>query len=200
MARQAERKAAHRAAILDAAEELLAISGEVVAIEAIAARAGLAKGTVYNHFADKDALLRAVARRVREAAAARVAAAVSDLYDAPSRIACGMNVYLALARDDPHRGAILVRLVQDAIDPGAPLNAALLSEIERGNARGEFDARPPHAGVAAVLAMLHAAMSLLMGSESRPPNADAAHAMVRLVLMALTGGTGPRSLGDPASL
>ena len=187
MARQAERKAANRTAILDAAEKLLAKSGEDVPIEVIADQAGLAKGTIYNHFADKDALLRAVARRVREAAAARVATAIAGIEDAPGRIACGMNVYLELARDEPQRGAILVQLIQDAINPAAPINASLLHEIERGNARGELDVYPARAGVVTVLALVQMAMILAMGG-SRPPDADAANALVRFATAALSDG------------
>lgn len=183
--RQSERKAAHRAAILDAAELLLSQAGDDVSVEAIAHRAGLAKGTVYNHFADKEALLRAVARRVREAAAARVADVVRDIQVAPARLAAGMNVYLDLARDDPQRGAILVRIIQDSTNPGAPINAALLAEIERGIARGELDALPASAGVAAVLALVQAAMALVLGTGGCPPDLGAARAMVGLAVKAL---------------
>ena len=38
--------------------------GGLASIEAIAAEAGLTKGAVYHHFADRGELLRAVARRV----------------------------------------------------------------------------------------------------------------------------------------
>lgn len=186
MARQAERKAAHRMAILDAAEQLLARSGDDVSIEAVAHRAGLAKGTIYNHFANKDALLRAVARRVREVAAEKVTVAVNGIEDAPSRLAAGIGVYLALARDDPDRGAILARLIQEAIDPAAPINATLLAELERGNARGDLDAHPARAGVTMVLAVVQAAMMTAMGRDGRLPDAEAAEALAKFVTVALT--------------
>lgn len=188
MARQAERKVAHRTAILDAAEQLMARSGDDVSVEAIADRAGLAKGTVYNHFANKDALMRAVARRVREAVATKVAAAVNQIDDAPGRLAAGMDVYLALAREDPDRGAILVQLIQDSIDPGSPINAALLAEIERGNARGELEAKPVHAAVTLVLAIVQAAMITAMGNGSRPPDLHAAKVLVQFAIVALSAG------------
>jgi AcrR family transcriptional regulator len=51
--------------LLDAAERVLSgPGGGLVSIEAIAAEAGLTKGAVYHHFADRAELLRAVARRV----------------------------------------------------------------------------------------------------------------------------------------
>lgn len=185
--KQSDRKAAHRAAILDAAEILLAQCGEGASIEAIADRAGLAKGTVYNHFADKDALLAAVALRVRKAAAAKVAEVVSQIEDAPSRVAAGMNVYLCLARNDPNRGAILARIIQESVDPSAPINAALMSEIERGIARGEFHAHPARAGVATVLALVQAAMTFVIGSSYRARDNEAAAALLDHAIYALTG-------------
>lgn len=185
--KQSERKAAHRAAILDAAEILLAQCGDGVAIEAIADRAGLAKGTVYNHFADKDALLVAVAMRVREAAALQVAEVVRNIEDAPSRVVAGMNVYLTLAQENPNRGAILARLIQDAINPSASINAALLSEIERGNDRGEFHAHPARAGVATVLALVQASMIFAIGSAHQAPDNEAASALLQHAISALTG-------------
>ena len=51
--------------LVDAAVRLLSRPGSgLISIEAIAAEAGLTKGAVYHHFADRAELLRAVARRV----------------------------------------------------------------------------------------------------------------------------------------
>lgn len=186
MSRQAERKAAHRAAILDAAEQLLAAAGSVVSVEEIAERAGVAKGTVYNHFANKDAVLRAVARQVREAAAAEVAAAVDGISDSRARLAAGIGVYLALARDDPDRGAILVRIIGEAVDPSAPLNAALLAELNRGNQRGELDAHPPRAAALFVLATVQAAMTMMIDRPGRPADHAAGRALTGFAIRALS--------------
>ncbi|MBX3161174.1 MAG: TetR/AcrR family transcriptional regulator [Deltaproteobacteria bacterium] len=50
-----------RAAILDAAEELIADRGlEGTALAQIAAKAGVAVGTLYNYFDDRDAMVRAL--------------------------------------------------------------------------------------------------------------------------------------------
>lgn len=56
-----------REAILDAATELLAERGYGrTTVQAIAERAECAAGTVYNHFLDKEDLLRALLERLRE--------------------------------------------------------------------------------------------------------------------------------------
>ena len=50
-----------RAAILDAAEELIAERGlQATALAQIAAKGGVAVGTLYNYFEDRDALVRAL--------------------------------------------------------------------------------------------------------------------------------------------
>lgn len=61
------RSEATRARLLDAAEALLAAAGvEACTVPAIAERAGVAVGSVYRRFPDKDALLRAVHDRFFE--------------------------------------------------------------------------------------------------------------------------------------
>lgn len=74
--RQAEAK---RAVILDAAEELFVSSGyELTSVDAIAARAGVSKRTVYDHFGDKLSLFRSVLRRVDDAMLATVRTAIEQ--------------------------------------------------------------------------------------------------------------------------
>ena len=74
--RQAETK---RAVILDAAEELFVSSGyELTSVDAIAARAGVSKRTVYDHFGDKLSLFRSVLRRVDDAMLTTVRTAIEQ--------------------------------------------------------------------------------------------------------------------------
>src|SRR5919206_3781985 len=68
---------ATRDAILAAAEQAFAADGPRARMESIAERAGIAVGTLYNHFEDRDALWKALGRSRREALLARVDAALA---------------------------------------------------------------------------------------------------------------------------
>jgi len=66
-----------RAAILDAAEELIATRGLAGApLVQIARRAGIAVGTLYNYFTDRDAMLRALFETRRATLRPQVRAAI----------------------------------------------------------------------------------------------------------------------------
>ena len=63
-----------RSGILDAAAELVADGGpRAVTMAAVARRAAVAKATVYNHFRDRDELLRALLACRARASASRTA-------------------------------------------------------------------------------------------------------------------------------
>ncbi|WP_433257365.1 TetR/AcrR family transcriptional regulator [Streptosporangium sp. CA-135522] len=71
-----------RAAILEAAVKVFAQEGYAQAgVDTIAAIAGVAKPTVYNHFGDKEALFRTVMRDGAERTAAKIVAAFATLPD-----------------------------------------------------------------------------------------------------------------------
>ncbi|MFI6306646.1 TetR/AcrR family transcriptional regulator [Amycolatopsis thailandensis] len=73
---QAETK---RAAILDAAEALFVSDGyELTSVDAISARAGVSKRTVYDHFGDKQTLFRGVLGRANDAVVATVRKAIDE--------------------------------------------------------------------------------------------------------------------------
>lgn len=73
---QAEAK---QAAILDAAEVLFVSDGyELTSVDAISARAGVSKRTVYDHFGDKQTLFRSVLGRANDAVVATVRKAIDE--------------------------------------------------------------------------------------------------------------------------
>lgn len=81
----------NRQAIVDAAGELFGEQGETAQMEEIAAHAGLGVGTVYRHFADKQALVAAIVAQRFEAATelAREAEQRADAGEAFERLLYG---------------------------------------------------------------------------------------------------------------
>jgi AcrR family transcriptional regulator len=70
---QAERREATRAALIAAARELFAARGfTAVGTEEIVQRAGVTRGALYHHFADKHDLFRAVYERVEQELTERI--------------------------------------------------------------------------------------------------------------------------------
>jgi AcrR family transcriptional regulator len=89
----------NRESVLDAASELFAQRGDAVQMDEIAERAGLGVGTLYRHFADKQALLAAIIGRRFETmtALARTAEEVDDPWAAFEALLFG---YLEAAQTD----------------------------------------------------------------------------------------------------
>lgn len=81
--RQRAREAASEA-LLEAAEEVAAQRGlEAASIAAIAERAGVAVGTIYNYFPDRDALIAALFKWRRYQLLPRIAAASTQYQELP---------------------------------------------------------------------------------------------------------------------
>jgi AcrR family transcriptional regulator len=98
-----------RAELLDATAQLLSSTGDAdqVSIRAVAAACGVTPPSVYRHFPDKDALLRAAANeqfRVFRRHLADAAAAGTDPFDALRRMG---RAYLTFAREQPGHYAVL---------------------------------------------------------------------------------------------
>jgi AcrR family transcriptional regulator len=101
---QAERSAATRGALLKAARELFARDGyAATGREAIVERAGVTRGAMYHHFADKEALFRAVFEELEAEVMATVAeAAMADpalAEDPLGQLRVGSLAYLDHALD-----------------------------------------------------------------------------------------------------
>jgi AcrR family transcriptional regulator len=109
MVRQSERSGATIGAVLDAARKLFAAQGfEATSIDAIAARAGVAKGAVYHHFASKDDVFAQVFEAASAELAAQIPAEARKGKDPLDRIARGTLKYLTGISGPPYRRILLI--------------------------------------------------------------------------------------------
>ncbi|MFT3811603.1 MAG: helix-turn-helix domain-containing protein [Micropepsaceae bacterium] len=137
--RHERRRTRNRDAILSAAEALFGERGiEAVSIDEIALAADLAKGTVYNHFADKDALAAEIAAQTRADGEARVTEVNAGVADPVRRTIRGMLVFARFAWERPERARAMMRLNASAADPDAPINAGVRADVELGLSNDAF--------------------------------------------------------------
>lgn len=140
-------------AILSAAEDVFASDGLSARMESIAAHAGVAVGTLYNHFEDRRALVAALVRSRREALLSRLDAALGAVRGAP--VAAQLGAYLSAVEQHARaHGPLLAVLMQAGEGPGdSRPPKTLLDElvrradaiVARGVASGEL--RPDAARV-----------------------------------------------------
>ncbi len=106
---QASRSAATRAALVDAAGRLFAEKGYADAgREEIVAAAGVTRGALYHHYADKADLFRAVFEATEEAVMGRVAAAAMAADDPLEQLRLGCHAYLDEVLDPGVRRICLI--------------------------------------------------------------------------------------------
>lgn len=113
----------NRALLLAAAEAEFAERGLDVSIADIARRAGVAKGTVFRHFATKDALVAAVAGD----RLARLVAVARSLADAPDSGAALREFLSATAEILQHQGLTFLRTVSECDPVVAEIHDRLLA-------------------------------------------------------------------------
>lgn len=139
-----------QSAILDAAESVVTAEGLHARIDAIAARAGVAVGTLYNHFGDREAIVQAVLIRNRDTLHTALNAVVAT----PSpRFADDLHRFVReLVEHWLLHGAFLAVVLQERVrDPAfsckrneliAPLRAHAGALVARGVREGLL--RPGH--------------------------------------------------------
>lgn len=167
------RRARTRAALLQAGESLFAAqSVDAVSIDDIVAAADVAKGSFYNHFTDKEALAREIARQVRAEAEARVDQVNEGVADPARRMARAQTVIVRFALENPERARAMMRLFAGATLPDAPLNRGVRGDIEAGLASGAFRGLTVETGVLMAMGMAMVAVSRVLEPRGQTPAAD----------------------------
>ena len=159
---------------------------DALAIDDIVGEAGVAKGSFYTHFPDKDALLAAVVGRIRERIEQEVAAANADVTDAAARVARAVCVYLRYVAEHQQEGAVLVRNDRSGQTlPSLNLNAGTVADIRLGLTDGRFIVPTVEAGTLLVLGVAHAGLVRFNGDREAASNAWIAQQLCQLLLRGL---------------
>jgi len=162
----------NRTRVLDAAAATLRERGDEATVAEVARRAQVGVGTVYRHFASREALMRAAASVAATDLAAKLAQHADAL--APGSFSRAIvEVALGLARSAAGR-----RLLGDDVAPlgpvGPPLQALLHAAQRAGHVREELDQRDlwPLVAMAACLdeRVEHAAVERCLWLLCSPPN------------------------------
>ncbi len=121
------------AALLEAARRLFVERGYGgTSTPDVCAEAGITRGALYHHFADKQDLFRAVLRREAEAVAAEIAAASPSGRSAAEALAQGAIAYLD-AMKVPGRTRLLL------VEGPAFLGAREMSALDAAHAEGQLE-------------------------------------------------------------
>jgi AcrR family transcriptional regulator len=169
-----------RAALVEAALRVFARMGpEAPTIDHVAAEAGVARGSFYNHFPSWDALLVAVATAAVEQIEVELASQ-RDLPDPAERVALHLRGYIRKAAADPVWGWAVVRMALLAAPFDSPMRANLAQDVGDGIAAGRFAVASVRLAQDIILGAGMMGMRSVLRGEAGPGHAeDVAEAVLR---------------------
>jgi AcrR family transcriptional regulator len=157
-----------RKALLDAGLELLSdLSEDGINIDDIVRRAGVAKGSFYNHFPDKDALAVEIYHRLRLDMEARISA-INEGVDDPARRSCrAFCTYALMAIEYPARGRLIARLISADMSPASEENRGVVADTVEALRTGRYNIPSVDAGVTMKIGLAHAVIKRLVNGADR---------------------------------
>lgn len=148
-----------RAALIRAAETLMsAKSVDAVSIDEIVETAGVAKGTFYNHFPDKDALQHELLETIRFDITKVIAGHNAQIEDPARRVARAFCATLRYALEHPARGEFLTRASMAFRLIDERMNQGLVRDVGIGLAAGRFPIAATESGALLMMGIIHAAL------------------------------------------
>jgi AcrR family transcriptional regulator len=179
------RGARTKAALMAAGRRLLSQRPiDAVTVDDIVQAAEVGKGTFYNHFADREALARAITAQIRASIENAVARANAGVDDPARRMARAICTYLRYALDEPEPAGVLVHIHTGHTSLAAPLNRGLVEDLETGLATGRFDVATVESGLLYVLGVTQLALVRIV---QEPNPAFAISLSQQMCALVLTG-------------
>jgi len=164
--RMDRRRVRTRAALLRAGQELLSTrSIDGVSIDDIVAAAGVAKGSFYNHFPDKESLAREIATEARKSIEVFAAGVSPEVEDPAERLVRALCAFVRQALEDPMGVRLMLRLFHGAGIPDLPMNAGVRVVVRDGIASGRFNGLSLEAGVLMTIGVVQIAVARVLEQD-----------------------------------
>lgn len=182
-AKSSGKRARTRAALMDAAVRVIAQNGiEGASVNEIAREAGVANGTFYLHFRDKDEIVSAAAIAVAARIAAEMDARMQHLEDAIDRIVCGTRTFLQILSEDPELGGAVLNAARSRRDNEPRAESYLRADIQRGIDQGVFRVPVDEYLVSSIIGVAATALAArLRGELGAEAGSRAAELQLRLL-------------------
>jgi len=158
---------------------------DAVTVDDIVQAAEVGKGSFYNHFADREALARAIAAQIRASIESAVERANAGVDDPARRLARAVCTYWRYALDEPEQAGVLVHIHTGHTSLTAPLNHGLVEDLETGLAIGRFDIATVESGVLYVLGVTQLALVRIVQEPNQALAISLSQQMCALVLRGL---------------
>lgn len=191
-----------RAALLDEAVRVLAEGDAAsLSLRELARRLGVSHAAPYRHFADKDALLAAIAQQGFELLAAEVDQAAAQHPDEPAhQLSDAGWAYVRFALRRPQhfqlmfgRGPLPEGMDADLLAAGQHAFASLLAVIERGQRTGRIASGEPRELAVAAWSQVHGLATLLLDGQLGVADEAECEALVRRCIHIQQAGLIPRT-------
>lgn len=180
------RRVRTREALLSAGRTLFALRDvDGVSVDEIVAAAEVAKGSFYNHFADKDVFAREIGAAVRRQVEQAINAANEDVEDTAEHLARALCVFVRFAIEHPDSARVLWRLNSGATMPDAPINRGLSDVVQQGIRAGRFRHVDLESGVLLVMGIIVIVLRHVLEERLVTPPAAVATSMGAALLRGL---------------
>jgi AcrR family transcriptional regulator len=177
------RRARMRNRLIEAAARVIASNGtENATIDTFIRAAGVARGTFYNHFKTREALLAALWDRLGHDPFLEIQTACSGIADPVERFAAVTRLVLARAAADPTWGWLIVALSADEATLTDDLRGYPRPDLRAGASAGRLRYESEASATDLVVGTMRAGLRALL-QEGRDPHY--AQALCRMMLLAL---------------
>lgn len=168
-----KRRERTRARLVGAATRVFARMGpDAPALEDVSTEAGVARGTIYNHFATREELLTAVAIEAAEQIGLEILP-LRALPDPAARLAASLRCFIRRAAAHPEWGWAVVRIALVAAPLGTRMTLNLGQDLAEGLERGRFRAASFQAASDLVLGAGMMGMRAVLRGDAPPAHGEA---------------------------
>tara|TARA_R110002110_G_scaffold150984_2_gene343099 strand:+ start:1130 stop:1780 length:651 start_codon:yes stop_codon:yes gene_type:complete len=172
-----------RAALVDAAIKVVAEKGmEALRITDVTTAADVANGTFYNHFDDKNEILREAAFGIAFEVSRKLDADMEDIEDGPTRVVTATAQFIEIMIAAPDWAAVVLGGTDHVPQLRENVDTYLRADLERGVAQGKFDVEVTGFLVDQIFALIAVTVrAQLAGGKDRRLTAQVCESIMRLL-------------------